>query len=239
MPRPAPGALLVVSLPVEDEVLLPVVVSVFVEGAVLPVVVSVLVDKVVSVVVPVVVPVLVDKVVSVVVPVVVPVLVDKVVSVVVPVVVPVLVDKVVSVVVPVVVSVLVEDVVSVVVPVVVPVLVDKVVSVVVPVVVSVSGGVVVVGDVAQPGVVNVLSSRETWPLRASARPATAVPVVTVIDVNAMIVPTKFEFVPSVAELPTCQYTLHACAPLIKFTSLAGAVINVDATWKIHTVSDSP
>jgi hypothetical protein len=37
---------------------------------------------------------------------------------------------------------------------------------------------VVVGVVAHRGVVKVLSSRETWPLRASARPATTVPVVT-------------------------------------------------------------
>jgi hypothetical protein len=31
----------------------------------------------------------------------------------------------------------------------------------------------------------------------------------VIEVNAMTVPTKCEFVPSVAELPTGQYTWHA------------------------------
>ncbi|WIX77005.1 hypothetical protein QRX50_37175 [Amycolatopsis carbonis] len=76
--------------------------------------------------------------------------------------------------------------------------------VVVGLVVSVSlvvGVVSVVGVVvSQSGVVNVLSSRDTWPLRASARPATTVPVVTVIEVSAMIVPTKFEVVPSVAEL---------------------------------------
>jgi hypothetical protein len=98
---------------------------------------------------------------------------------------------------------------------------------------------VVVGVVAHVGIVKVLSSRETWPLRASARPATTVPVVTVIEVNAMIVPTKFEFVPSVAELPTCQYTWHAWAPLIRFTLLADAVIKVEATWKIQTVLESP
>jgi hypothetical protein len=66
--------------------------------------------------------------------------------------------------------------------------------------------VVVVVLVSQSGVVKVLSSRETWPLRASARPLTTVPVVTEIDVNAMIVPTKVDVVPSVAELPTCQNT---------------------------------
>jgi hypothetical protein len=35
-------------------------------------------------------------------------------------------------------------------------------------------------------------------------------------------------VPSVAEVPTCQKMLLACAPLIKFTLLPDAVINVDA-----------
>src|SRR3569833_1442343 len=98
---------------------------------------------------------------------------------------------------------------------------------------------VVVGVVAHVGMVKVLSSRETWPLRASARPAPTVPVVTVSEVNAMIVPTKFEFVPSVAELPTCQNTLHAWAPLIRFTLLAEAVIKVEATWKIQTLLESP
>jgi hypothetical protein len=35
------------------------------------------------------------------------------------------------------------------------------------------------------------------------------PLVTVIEVNAMIVPVNFEPLPSVAELPTCQNTLHS------------------------------
>ena len=45
------------------------------------------------------------------------------------------------------------------------------------------------------------------------------PVVTVIEARARIVPRNVVFVPSVAELPTCQKTLHAVAPLIRFTVL--------------------
>jgi hypothetical protein len=44
---------------------------------------------------------------------------------------------------------------------------------------------------------------------------------------AMIVPTKLVVVPSVAELPTCQYTLQGWAPLIKLTELPGPVMSVD------------
>ena len=40
----------------------------------------------------------------------------------------------------------------------------------------------------------------------------------------MTVPTKLEPVPSVAELPTCQKTLQACAPLVRLTGLADAVV---------------
>jgi hypothetical protein len=88
-------------------------------------------------------------------------------------------------------------------------------------------------------VVKVLSSKVTEPLRANARPWTSAPVLTVIDVSAMIVPTKSELVPSVAELPTCQKTLHARAPLIRLTTLAEPVIRVEGIWKIQTVFGSP
>ena len=89
-------------------------------------------------------------------------------------------------------------------------------------VVDVGAVVVVVVPVAQVGVTNVLLSSETCPFRASARPWTTVPVVTVIDVRARIVPTNDEVVPRVAELPTCQKTLHAWALLIRLTLLAEA-----------------
>jgi hypothetical protein len=57
--------------------------------------------------------------------------------------------------------------------------------------------------------VNTSSSKVTAPFRASALPCTVTPLVTVIDVRAKIFPAKTEFVPSVAELPTCQKTLQA------------------------------
>jgi hypothetical protein len=42
-------------------------------------------------------------------------------------------------------------------------------------------------------------------------------------------PLKLEAVPSVAELPTCQNTLHAWAPLVNTMLLAEAVMSVEAT----------
>jgi hypothetical protein len=97
------------------------------------------------------------------------------------------------------------------------------------VVVVVGGGVVVDvgGGVTQLGRVMVLVSRVTAPLRANTRPFTVVPVCTEIEVNAMMVPTKVVLVPRVAELPTCQNTLHGEAPLMRATVLPDAVINVD------------
>ncbi len=54
----------------------------------------------------------------------------------------------------------------------------------------------------------------------------------------MMVPAKSVLVPSVAELPTCQNTLHACAPLMSVTELSVAVVRVVPIWKIHTASGS-
>jgi hypothetical protein len=96
-----------------------------------------------------------------------------------------------------------------------------------------------VGGIAQAGVVIVSSSRVTAPFRASARPSTVSPVVTVIDVRARIVPTKVEPVPSAAELPTCQNTLQACAPPIRITWLDESVTSVEPTWKMKTALGSP
>ena len=62
---------------------------------------------------------------------------------------------------------------------------------------------------SQVGVVKVLLSSVTDPLIARARPWTVTPLVTVIEVKAMRFPAKTELVPSVAELPICQNTLHS------------------------------
>jgi hypothetical protein len=70
-------------------------------------------------------------------------------------------------------------------------------------------------------------SSVTAPFLASARPSIATPVVTVIEVKARIDPANVEFVPRVAELPTCQKTLQDWAPFISNTLLPDAVVSVD------------
>lgn len=97
----------------------------------------------------------------------------------------------------------------------------------------------VVGTGAHAGTVTVLESRVTAAFRASSRPCTWALVLAVIAVRARTVPMKVEFTPSVAELPTCQKTLHAWAPLISTTRLSGAVIKVEPAWKMKTASGLP
>ena len=84
-----------------------------------------------------------------------------------------------------------------------------------------------------------LISRVTAPLRASTRPSTCAPVVTVTEVSAMIVPLNVELVPSVAELPTCQKTLHACALFASTIVLAPAVVSVEFVLNIKIAFGSP
>lgn len=57
--------------------------------------------------------------------------------------------------------------------------------------------------------VMVLLSKVTAPLRARSWPRMVAPVFAVIDVSAKRWPTNAEPVSRVAELPTCQNTLHA------------------------------
>jgi len=82
-------------------------------------------------------------------------------------------------------------------------------------------------------------SKVTAPFRASALPSRFTPVVTVIDVRAIIVPLNTEFVPRVAELPTCQKTLQALAPLARTTWLPLPVVSVDEIWKMNTALGLP
>ena len=82
-------------------------------------------------------------------------------------------------------------------------------------------------------------SSVTAPFSARARPSTVTPWVTVMLVRARIVPANVEPVPSVAELPTCQKTLHDWAPLIRLTTLDEAVMRVDPAWKTKTELGSP
>jgi hypothetical protein len=60
-----------------------------------------------------------------------------------------------------------------------------------------------------------------------------------MDARAMMLPLKKELTSMVAELPTCQNTLQACAPLTRLTTLDGAVIRVEAIWKMKTALGSP
>lgn len=87
---------------------------------------------------------------------------------------------------------------------------------------------------AHEGAVMVLVSKVTAPVLAKIRPCTVLPVSTVSDICAITVPTKVLVVPIVAELPTCQNTLHACAPFIRLTVLADAVVRVEPAWNINT-----
>jgi hypothetical protein len=103
------------------------------------------------------------------------------------------------------------------------------------VVVVVDVVVVVVGGTArQVGDVMVLPCSVTPPLRARARPFNEAPVANEIDVRARMLPTNDVVVANVAELPTCQKTLHACTPPVSRTLLPGAVVSPLTDWKINT-----
>ena len=82
-------------------------------------------------------------------------------------------------------------------------------------------------------------SNVTAPFRASALPSRFTPVVIVMEVSARIFPLNTEFVPRVAELPTCQKTLQALAPLARIILLPLPVVSVDAIWKMKTASGLP
>src|ERR1035437_5063291 len=83
-------------------------------------------------------------------------------------------------------------------------------------------------------VVIVSLSKVTSPVLASARPSSFAPVFIQMDVEAMIVPTKVEPTPRVAELVTCQKTLHELAPRMRFTELPDAVMKDEVVWMIQT-----
>jgi hypothetical protein len=76
-----------------------------------------------------------------------------------------------------------------------------------------------------------LLSNVTAAFLAKALPFRTVPVPSEMDENARMFPTNVEPVPSVAELPTCQKTLAALAPLIRTTLLLFAVVSPLAIWK--------
>jgi hypothetical protein len=69
-------------------------------------------------------------------------------------------------------------------------------------------------DEMHGGIATVLLRSVTSPTMAKRRPLTVVEAPSVMDADAIIVPAKLTFALSVAELPTTQNTLHACAPLV-------------------------
>jgi hypothetical protein len=92
---------------------------------------------------------------------------------------------------------------------------------------------------AQLDVVMVLVSKVTAPFRASSLPWIVAEVLAVMLAKAITVPTKRVPVPSVADDPTCQNTLHACAPLTRETVVFEPVINVEPIWNMNTALGSP
>ena len=91
---------------------------------------------------------------------------------------------------------------------------------------------------AQPVWVIVFVSRVTSPFLAIARPMRLAPVCMLMSVSAITVPTNVVPVPSVAELPTCQYTWQGLAPRMSATVLLLAVMRVDPARKMNTASGS-
>jgi hypothetical protein len=95
------------------------------------------------------------------------------------------------------------------------------------------------GTVPQVELVNTLLSNVTEAFLAKARPSTVALVLRVIAVKARMLPTKEVLVPRVADEPTCQNTLHACAPPVRTTELPEPVMSVLPAWKMNTEAESP
>jgi len=89
------------------------------------------------------------------------------------------------------------------------------------------------------GLVMVLLSMVTAPTRASALPFRVMPVASEMDWSAMMVPANSEVVPKVADVPTCQKILQACAPPTRMTLRPEVVVSVEAIWKMNTAFASP
>jgi hypothetical protein len=61
----------------------------------------------------------------------------------------------------------------------------------------------------------------------------------VIEVKARMLPTKIVAEPSVADDPITQNTPHGCAPFMRMTCEAVAVVRVDPIWKMNTAFGFP
>ncbi len=96
-----------------------------------------------------------------------------------------------------------------------------------------------VGNVAQIPLMTVLLSSVTAPVCANSWPFIYAPVVAVMESYAKMCPTKVEFVPKVAELPTFQNTRQCRALLMIDTTLSEAVVSVVSIRKMNTPLGSP
>jgi hypothetical protein len=80
--------------------------------------------------------------------------------------------------------------------------------------------------------VTALPSIVTAPVNAMALPANDAPVPNDTEDEATTSPTITADVPMVAELPTCQNTFLASAPLVRSTVALTLMVNADPTWKM-------
>src|SRR5947207_13816530 len=102
-----------------------------------------------------------------------------------------------------------------------------------------TGGTTGGGGVTLICIVTALVSNVTAAFCARALPSSVAPVAIVMEAYAIMVPLNAEYVPSVAELPTCQKTLAALAPPIRTTRPPVATFSADPIWKMKTAFGSP
>jgi hypothetical protein len=88
------------------------------------------------------------------------------------------------------------------------------------------------------GALIVSSMRLTPPVLASSRPLMVAVESTEIDAEARMLPANSDPVSIVAELPTCQKTSQAVAPLMRLKSVAMTepAVSAEGTWKTKTGS---
>jgi hypothetical protein len=102
-----------------------------------------------------------------------------------------------------------------------------------------AGGGGVAAVIGGPGFAIGLESNVTAPVSAKALPFSTAPVAIETDAWARMVPLKVEYVPRVAELPTCQKMLAAVTPPVRTTLLPVPVVSELATWKMKTLFAEP
>lgn len=84
-----------------------------------------------------------------------------------------------------------------------------------------------------------LSSKVIDPPRPKSPPFEMAAVSSVTEAAAKTLPTKMLEVPSVADVPTCQYTWQANAPPLSTTLDPAAVIREVPIWKYQASLDEP